>query len=281
MKDKNIAVLWMLTSALSFAIMGAMVKLATEIPVVEKVFFRNLVTFILTLTIVAKKWENPFKQGKATKFLLLRSFAGLGGVVCYFYAISNMPLSDSTMLNKLSPFFVMIFAGYLLKEGFSKKKLLMVLVAFIGALLIIKPKLDLSIIPALAGFASAVLAGIAYTTVRYLKGKTSSNMIVFYFSAISVIGTLPFLFMDFKVPTSRELMYLIGTGFFAGCGQLSLTQAYHKAPASEISIYNYASVVFATIIGVVFVGDKVPDILTIVGGGIIFIGAYINFRTKK
>ncbi len=280
MKEKNSAILWMLTSALSFAIMGAMVKLASEIPVIEKVFFRNLITFILTLSIFLRKWENPFKQGKASKFLLLRSMAGLLGVVFYFYAISNLPLSDSTMLNKLSPFFVMIFAGFFLKEGFTLKKFSTVILAFVGALLIIKPQLDLSILPALAGLLSAIFAGIAYTTVRYLKGKASSNMIVFYFSAISVLGTLPFVLLNFKVPKASELMFLIGTGFFAACGQLSLTQAYHKAPASEISIYNYASVVFATIIGVLFVGDKLPDIYTILGGLIIFIGAYLNFRSK-
>lgn len=274
--QKEVAIVWMLLSALSFALMGAMVKLATEVPVIEKVFFRNLVTFILMLIIIIKSRENPFKQGAATKFLIIRSLAGLAGVVLYFYAISNMTLADSTMLNKLSPFFVILFAGIFLKEGFNLRKVIVIIIAFIGALLIIKPQFDLTIIPAIAGFLSAVFAGLAYTIVRFLKDKTSSSMIVFYFSAISVIGTTPMLIPYFVIPDTLTLLLLVGIGIFAGIGQISLTKAYHLAPASEISIYNYASILFATIIGVL-IGDAFPDSYSIIGGIIIFLTAYYNY----
>lgn len=278
---KEVAIIWMLLSAFSFALMGAMVKLASDVPVIEKVFFRNLVTFILMLVIIIKNRENPFKQGKATKFLIIRSLAGLAGVVLYFYAISNMTLADSTMLNKLSPFFVILFAGIFLKEGFNLSKLIIIIVAFIGALLIIKPQFDLSIIPSIAGFLSAVFAGLAYTVVRFLKGKASSSMIVFYFSAVSVIGSAPMLVPYFVMPSILTLALLVGIGIFAGMGQIALTKAYHLAPASEISIYNYASILFATIIGVI-IGDAFPDGYSILGGIIIFLTAYYNYlRMKK
>lgn len=275
--QRDVAIGWMLLSALSFALMGAMVKLASDVPVIEKVFFRNLITFILMLVIIIKERENPFKQGIATKFLIFRSLAGLAGVVLYFYAISNMTLADSTMLNKLSPFFVILFAGIFLKEGFNLRKVLVIIVAFCGALLIIKPQFDLSIFPALAGFLSAVFAGLAYTIVRFLKGKASSSMIVFYFSAISVIGTIPLIITSFVMPNILTLSMLIGVGIFAGIGQIALTKAYHLAPASEISIYNYASILFATIIGVI-IGDSFPDAFSIIGGIIIFLIAYYNYK---
>lgn len=267
----------MLLSALSFALMGGMVKLSSEVPVIEKVFFRNLITFILMLVIILKEKENPFKQGLATKLLIFRSLAGLLGVVLYFYAITNMTLADSTMLNKLSPFFVILFAGFFLKEGFNARKVTLVIIAFIGALLIIKPQFDLSIIPALAGFLSAVFAGIAYTIVRSLKDKASSSMIVFYFSSISVLGTLPLMIPSFVMPDSLTLLLLIGIGIFAGLGQISLTKAYHLAPASEISIYNYTSILFATIIGVI-IGDSFPDMYSLLGGSLIVLTAFYNYR---
>jgi drug/metabolite transporter (DMT)-like permease len=278
--EKELAISWMLLSALSFALMGAMVKLASEVPVIEKVFFRNLVTFILMLIIISKNRENPFKQGKATKFLIYRSLAGLAGVVLYFYAISNMTLADSTMLNKLSPFFVIVFAGIFLKEGFNLRKVIVIILAFGGALLIIKPQFDMSIIPAVSGFLSAVFAGLAYTLVRFLKSKSSSSMIVFYFSTISVLGTLPLIFTSFVMPSSLTLLLLVSIGIFAGIGQIALTKAYHLAPASEISIYNYASILFATIIGVL-IGDSFPDIYSILGGIIIFLTAYYNYVKMK
>ncbi len=277
MKLKEQAIIWMLVSALAFAIMGAMVKLADQVPVLEKVFFRNLITFFLMLVIIIKQKENPFKQASATKFLIIRSLAGLIGVVLYFYAITNMPLADSTMLNKLSPFFVILFAGIFLKEGFNLRKVLVIILAFVGALLVIKPQFDMTILPALAGLLSAVFAGLAYTIVRFLKDKASSSMIVFFFSTISVIGTFPLMLGTFVIPDLLTLLILISIGVFAGIGQICLTKAYHLAPASEISIYNYTSILFATILGIL-IGDSFPDYLSILGGSIIFLTALYNYK---
>lgn len=279
-KQREKAIFWMLLSAFAFALMGAMVKLATEIPLLEKVFFRNLVTFILTFIIIIRKKENPFKQGRTMKYLFFRSLAGLLGVVLYFYAISNMTLADATMLNKLSPFFVILFAGIFLKEGLNYRKILIIILAFIGALLIIKPQFNLSIIPALAGFFSAIFAGIAYTLVRFLSGKSSSSMIVFYFSTLSVAGTLPFMIRNFVYPDLLTLLLLIAIGIFAAGGQLALTKAYQLAPASEISIYNYTSIIFATILGFM-IGDSLPDLLSFLGAFIIFATAIYNNRLMK
>ncbi len=280
LKDKDQAIIWMLVSALAFALMGAMVKLASQVTVVEKVFFRNLITFLLMLIIIIKEKENPFRQAGATKFLIFRSLAGLAGVILYFYAISNMPLADSTMLNKLSPFFVILFAGIFLKEGFNLRKVIVIILAFLGALLIIKPQFDMTIFPAIAGLLSAVFAGLAYTLVRFLKGKASSSIIVFYFSTISVIASLPMVVTNFTLPTYTNLLLLISIGIFAGIGQITLTKAYHLAAASEISIYNYASILFATILGL-FIGDSLPDTLSIIGGLIIFFTAFYNYKLLK
>lgn len=278
-KERKLAIGWMLISAFSFAIMGAFVKVTTDIPLMEKVFFRNLVTFVLMLVVIIKNRENPFAQGRVTKYLILRALAGLTAVIMYFYAIANMTLADSTILNKLSPFFVIIFAGIFLKEGINTKKIMVVIFAFLGAIMIIKPQFNLSIFPALAGFFSAVFAGIAYVVVRFLKGKASTAMIVFYFSTISVIGTLPALYNNFIVPSFTTLMLLIGIGIFAGIGQITLTKAYHLAPASEISIYSYTTILFATIIGL-FLGDSFPDTYSFIGGVIIFLTAYYNYKKR-
>ena len=110
----------MLISALSFAFMGAMVKLAGDLPVIEKVFFRNLISLIVAFVLIKKAGVPLFGLRKNQKYLLLRSLLGLGGVILYFIAISRLSLADSSMLNKLSPFFVTIFALFFLKEKLLK-----------------------------------------------------------------------------------------------------------------------------------------------------------------
>jgi drug/metabolite transporter (DMT)-like permease len=276
MDNKPKAILFMLICAFAFSGVGAMVKLAGDVPVFEKVFFRNLVSLFVAIQMIraneASYWGKPVNR----KALFARAFLGLVGVIMYFYAISNLILADSNMLNKLSPFFVTIFASWFLKEKLSPIQVPALIVVFIGAMMIIKPEFDLSVLPALAGFGSAITAGAAYTLVRYLKDKEDPATIVFLFSFVSVLGTIPLVMMDFVVPTGRQLFFLIGTGVLAAIGQFSLTYAYKLAPAAEISIYNYFSILFSAMLGFLLWGE-VPDMMSVFGGVLVVLAALATF----
>lgn len=276
MDNKPKAVLFMIISAFAFAVMGAMVKLSGDIPVFEKVFFRNLVSLFIASMILYKNKESFFGKRENQKYLLARSFLGLSGVVCYFYAISNLLLADSAMLNKLSPFFVTLFACLFLKEKLSKIQIPALVIIFIGAMFVIKPQFGLEVLPALSGMLSAVCAGAAYTLVRLLKNKEHPSTIVFYFSLVSVIGMIPLMIIDFKMPTLYQFVFLLGTGVFAAIGQFSLTYGYKFAPASEVSIYNYLSILFSGIIGF-FLWNEIPDTLSVFGGILIVLAAVVTF----
>ena len=279
MKDnKPLAVLFMCLSTLGFSMMGVMIKLSGDIPVFEKVFFRNLISLVIAyITIIKTKEKIPaFGRKENRFFLLFRSLLGLAGMSLYFYSINNMYLADSTMLNKISPFFVTLFAWFFLKEKLSKFQLPALALIFTASLLIIKPKFDSSILPALACFLSAITSGGAYTIIRYLKNKEHPATIIFYFSLVSVAGLLPLVAFNFVIPTPTQLIYLLLTGVFAGMGQFGLTYAYKLSPASEVSIYNYLSIVFSALFGFVF-WREIPDIYSIAGGTIIIATAVAVF----
>ncbi len=276
MDHKPRAVLYMLISAFAFAVMGAMVKLSGSIPVFEKVFFRNLISLIMAYAMIKNSQASFWGKRENRKFLLARATLGLIGVVLYFYAISNLILADSSMLNKLSPFFVTLFACWFLKEKLSPIQIPALIAVFVGALLVIKPQFDLSIVPALAGAASAMTAGASYTLVRFLKDRENPATIVFYFSFVSVMGMIPFVLTNFQVPTGMQLFFLIGTGVFAAIGQFALTYAYKYAPAAEISIYNYFSILFSTILGFLVWGEM-PDWMSMVGGVLIVVAALVTY----
>lgn len=281
MKSKSKAVLYMLLSALFFSFMAAMVKLSGDIPVFEKVFFRNLISLFVALGALKNNSGSIFGKKENQKYLIARALLGLTGVFFYFYSISKLNLADSAMLNKLSPFFVTIFAVMFLKEKLTPIKVISMIVVFLGALLVIKPQWDLSVVPAIAGFLSAAFAGGAYTLVRFLKNKENPATIVFYFSFVSVIGTLPFMLVNFVIPTKIQFIYLVLTGVFAAVAQFALTYSYKYAPASEVAIYNYVNIVFSAIIGF-FIWNEIPDILSIIGGSIITLMAIIvYFQGKK
>ena len=129
----------------------------------------------------------------------------------------------------------------------------------------------MEMIPALSGFLSAVLSGIAYSFLSVLGNKEDSSTIVVHFALISMLGTLPGMFFQFKVPDMKMIFILICRGLCYGFAQVTMTLAYKYAPAAEVYIYNYVNIIFATLLGFV-IFKEIPDIYSLLGGCII-IGA--------
>lgn len=276
MDNKPKAITLMLVSALAFSIMGAMVKLSGDIPLFEKVFYRNLISLGMAYIMIKNNKASFFGKKENQIYLLSRSLLGLIGVILSFYALNNLVLSDASMLNKISPFFVTLFAAVFLKEKLSKIQIPVLIIVFTGALFIIKPQFNFSVLPSLSGFISAMCAGAAYTLIRFLREREEAPTIVFYFSFVSIVVMFPLMMMNYQKPTIIQFIYLIGVGVFAGIGQFTLTSAYRYAPAAEVSIYDYTSIVFSAIIGFI-VWSELPDYLSIIGTLLIITSAIFTY----
>ncbi len=274
--DKTKGIIYIIISAFFFALMGLFVKLSGDLPTVQKTFFRNAVAMIFALVIITKNhiWELP--KGKNIKYLFIRSAAGTLGVLCNFYAVSQINLADASLLNKLSPFFAVIFSIFALKEKATFKQFFAVTMAFIGALFVMKPSFSFEAIPGLLGFLGGMCAGLAYTYVRKLtQNGFKGPLIVFYFSLFSCAVTLPWLVFDYHPMSAMQWLYLILAGLSAGVGQFFITSAYSKAPAKEISVYDYSQIIFTTLLSLIVFGD-LPDALSFVGYSIIIAAAVFN-----
>lgn len=279
MDNRKKGIILILLSALFFASMAATVKFLDRIPVVEKIFFRNLLGLIVASYLITKN-KKPL-LGNNKKFLILRSMFGLLGVAAYFYALSNLPLADTVILNKMSPFFVMVLSAFFLGEKIKGLQIASLLLAIIGAGFVVKPEFDVSIIPYIIALLSALFAGSAYTIIRHLRHTDSSETIVFYFTFISTVAMIPFMLAgQFVVPTGIEIIGLLGLGFFATTAQFLMTNAYRFAPAGELAIYTYTNIVFSTIIGIV-IWSEFPGLLSIVGGLLIILAGFLNYHSNK
>lgn len=273
------AVVYMLLSGASFAVMAAMVKAAGDLPVHQKVFFRNLVTLAITAVMAWRRRENPFGPTRHLTLLVARSLAGLMGVVLYFYALGHLTLADAALLVQISPFWVTVLAAWWLKERLTRPIMISLGVAFAGAALVIRPGFAWQPLPALSGLAAAFFAGLAYVIVRRLKGREEPRRIVFYFSLISTVAMVPFLLWQHVTPTAWQWVWLVGTGVFAAGGQVMLTLAYHHAPAGRISIWSYNGVLFSLILGLIVWSER-PSPLSLLGGVLIVGGAVYSQRAR-
>ncbi len=271
MSKRNKGILLIICSAFCFAVMNMLVRMSGDLPSVQKSFFRNFVAMIFAFILLVRS-RTSFRPPKGSVLpLLIRAGSGTLAVLCNYYAVDHLLLADASILNKLSPFFVIIFSYFLLKEKVHPFTACCVAVAFVGSLFVMKPGMNLfgAALPALIGFLGGLCAGVGYTFVRYLGTKNvKGTYIVFFFSTFSCLVTLPFLIFNFHPMTLMQFGFLLLAGVFATGGQFTITIAYTYAPGRDISVYDYSQIIFSTILGFFFLG-QIPDGWSFIGYGII------------
>lgn len=281
MKERNKGIICILLAAFFFALMSFFVRLAGDLPVLQKSFFRNLVAVVFAAVVLLRKRPEVKLDGGDWKGLLLRSVFGTIGVLCNFYAVDHLLLADATILNKLSPFFAVLMGALILGEKLKPFQLCAVLIAFGGAMLVVKPGSGLVAMPALVGLLGGCAAGTAYTMVRYLgKRGVPGPFIVFFFSAFSCVTIGPLMLFDLAPMKASQLAYLLLAGLSAALAQFAVTAAYCHAPAKEISVFDYSQILFSALLGFVFL-HQVPDALSWLGYAVILCIAIANFMYNR
>ena len=283
MSKKYKGILFILCSAFCFAMMNVFVRLSGDLPSFQKSFFRNLVACLFALFLLIQSKEPLTYKKENMPLLILRSTLGTIGILCNFYAVDHLVLSDASMLNKLSPFFVVLFSYIFLHEKASPFEVGCVGIAFLGSLFIIKPSMQFTqMLPACIGFLGGLSAGSAYTCVRALSLRGEKGVkIVFFFSTFSCLFCIPFVLMDYTPMSLLQLFYLLMAGLFAAGGQFSITAAYANAPAKDISAYDYSQVIFSALLSIVLFG-QIPDPFSWIGYIIIIsTGIALFLRQRK
>lgn len=287
--DNTKGIFLIITSAFSFALMAVFVKLAGDIYFVQKAFFRNFVAFFIAFIGIYRDCKKNNQQFSlaipkgAFIYVLLRAITGSVGVFGNFYAIDRIVLADAAILNKMAPFFTIIFCYLLLHEKIKFWPFVFIIVAFLGSILIVKPSFDFSkMLPTFVAFLGGMGAGFAYACIRKLKYlECNGKIIILFFSGFSMLLSVPYMIFNFNPMTLSQVIYLCCSGVCAACGQFTITAAYYHAPASKISIYDYSQVIFSTLLGFFFFG-QIPDIYSFIGYLIIILMAVANFLyTKK
>ena len=256
-KKIGTGILYILGAALSFALMNLFVRLAGDLPVMQKVFFRNLVATFAVLPVLAVSREKFRIRRGSLPYLLLRSAIGFLGVVLNFYAIDRLNISDASILTTLSPFFAILFSALLLRERPRLAELFFVLLC----------------------------AGFAYTCVRALGMRGERGTVtVFFFSAFSTLVSLPFLLAFYRQMSAEQWCFLLLSGCAAAGGQFFITAAYRFAPAKDIAVFDYAQVLFAALLGYLFL-EQLPDAYSFAGYAIILAAAigkwvWVHVRSK-
>ena len=273
---------YMMISALAFALMGSLVKLAGEmaIPLLQIIFVRAVISVVLSLWDLRRVGANPL--GHRRGLLLARGLSGFLALMGVFYALMHLPLAQATVLQYLHPVFTALLAFFFLWERPSAATLICVLLSLIGLGFMVSPywvstaALGASHLALLAGLGGAFGSGVAYTLVRKLVATEHPSVIVLYFPLVCIPGTLLLGAGDFIWPSPTGWLILVGIGCFTQLGQVALTKAMQWDSASRATSLSYVQILFAAALGWCFFAE-IPTLTTLIGSGFILLGAAISF----
>jgi drug/metabolite transporter (DMT)-like permease len=245
----------------------------------ELVFFRSLISFVISASII-KKRKIPF-FGNNKKWLLIRGFAGIVALTIFFFTLQKLPLAVASILQYLSPIFTVILAAFFLKEKIFKIQWILIVLAFCCVSLIaydnLLPKSDITLDPLwmTLGIVSSFFSAIAYVAIVKLKKTDQPITIVLYFPmlALPIMGT--WCLFDFVSPIGMEWLVLLLIGVFTQIAQILMTKALHTADTAKIVPFQYLGAIYAILIGW-FVFDERLGSIPILGMFIIVICVILN-----
>lgn len=280
--NHKLGIMLMLLAALFLALIAFIIKLLEDIPLMEIVLFRNLITMIITPIIIMMMKQKVSIWGQNKPLLILRGLLGAFGMITMFYAYTAMPITDSTAIQRLNPFFIIILSIIFLNEKYNIKQFPLVVIAFIGALFVIKPGFRADIFPAVVALISAMFMGAAHVVIRSLRSCDNYWVIINYYAYIAGIASIISLVWqkNFVIPGTRDLFLLLLLGLVAFSSQIFLTLSYRFAPACMVAPYLYTQIVFVAILEIECLGF-IPDFLTIAGSIIIIISGILYFRCNS
>ena len=258
-------------------------KIDNGVPIYELVFFRSLISLFLTISIINQKKINPWGNNKP--LLILRGLFGTLALVCIFYAIRNMPLSISTVIQYTYPIFISIFAGLFINEKITRNIFIALIIGWVGILIILNStqlseiNVEIENIWVFIAFLGSIFTALAYVTVKKLSFTEDVYVIIQYFPLVSLIILLPITLIKWVTPNWIELIWIICIGLFTQLGQTFLTLGLKSLPASKASCINYLQVFFGSLWGIIFFSETI-NINFLIGALFVLLGTIIS-TTKK
>ncbi len=279
-----------LGSVIVFVVMASLIKAtADEVPPGEAVFFRSL--FAIPVILVWLGVTGEIRGGLRTENPIGHVWRGLVGTAAMglgFAGLGLLPLPEVQAIGYAAPLLTVIFAAMFLGEEVRAFRLTAVALGLVGVLIVLSPRLtslsagdERAALGAVVVLTSAICAALAQVFVRKLVTTERTSAIVFWFSVTATALSLLTLPFGWVVPRWEHAALLVVAGLLGGVGQILLTSAYRHADASVVAPFEYASMLFAIVIGYA-VFSELPTWQTLLGAAIIiFAGVVIIWRERQ
>lgn len=272
------AALLMLGSTMAFGLMAVAIRLATAyVPTQEVAFFRNAFGLVALIPMLLRPGHAPLRTQQLPLYFV-RSAIGLGSMLCGFWAVGHLPLSQAISLSYSTPLFVTIAAVLWLGETVRVRRWAAVICGFIGVLVIVRPGQAGFEAGTLVAVLAAVLSALVAIQIKQLTRIDGADTVVFYTYVFWVpMSLVPALFV-WVWPAGIAWLWLAATGVLGTLGQLLWTRALRLGEVSALTPISFMQLPMVVIFGWLLFGETL-DRWTVIGAAIILgSNAYIAHR---
>jgi drug/metabolite transporter (DMT)-like permease len=268
----------MIIAGFLFATMNVFVKMLPNIPAIEIVFFRSLISFVMSF-VYLKSMGIPV-MGNNKKLLVMRGAVGAVALTMYFYTLQNIPLGSAVTMQFLSPIFTSILGVFIVKEKVHPKQWIFYIMAFAGLIIIqgFDPRISFNMFA--IGIGASILAGLAYNIIRKINKTEHPLVIVFYFPLVTTPLTGLYSAFNWTMPVGEEWLILLAIGVLTQFAQYFMTMSYQLEDLSKVASLKYLTIVYALGYGYVFF-DETYNWIVFSGIALILAGVVLNVWFKN
>ena len=254
---------------------NAGVKFLPRIPPSEILFFRAVISILITAPVLRVYRISPFGNNKL--MLVARGIAGTFGLLLYFYTLQSMPLASAVTIQYLHPILTGFVAAIWLDERPSRAQWFLLALSFLGVVMVkgFDPNANMAV--ALVGVVSASLTACSFTLIRALRHQDHPMVVMLYLPLVSLVILGPYTFLNWVQPIGYEWWVIGGIGLMTQISQYWLTLAYHLDSAANISNLTYLGILYSILVGMFLFGERVP-LLSLLGMGFIGLSVFISTR---
>jgi drug/metabolite transporter (DMT)-like permease len=280
-RPENLVVGAVLTTAAFFcvAMVGTLAKVSGQYTSTGALLlFQNFICLVVITPVVLRSGWASLRTSKIGLHLL-RATMGTACWYALFFAITQIPLANATLLTYSAPLWMPLIAWVVTRQKAARATWLGAAIGFTGVLLVLQPQARSFHVGEVSALAGALFLAVAMMSVRWLGATEPITRVLFYYFLISTVLAVPIAAFDWRPFPAVAWAWLIGLGIAQLLSQILIVLAYRYASAEKVGPFIYTVIVFTALIDWL-IWDHPPTLFTYLGMALVIGGGLVAVRAR-